>query len=34
VVLRVENLAKIYQKTLVVNKISLKVNEGGIVGLL
>ncbi len=33
-VLRVENLAKTYQRISVVNKISLKVNKGRIVGLL
>jgi len=34
VVLRVENLVKSYQKVPVVNKISLKVNQGEVVGLL
>lgn len=33
-VLRVENLVKSYQKVPVVNKISLKVNRGEVVGLL
>ncbi|MCK4618102.1 ATP-binding cassette domain-containing protein, partial [Candidatus Aerophobetes bacterium] len=33
-VLRVENLSKSYQKKLVVNKVSLEVSQGQVVGLL